>query len=263
MESEQYEIMAAAEERHWWYLGLRDAMFNCLRQTSLALPKYPIVLDAGCGTGGNLRYLAEVFQPRHLFGFDISQQALSHARQKCPQAEIYISDICNPQLLRQDFDLIISCDVLYVPGLAAARHGLDRLVEALVPGGLLLLNLPAYRWLTSAHDRAVHTRERYVASQVQALLHDLGLQCARGSYRICGLLPLIVLRRLPSMLHQRPDRPYSADLVQPPQWLNRWLLITLQLENRLIAQGYRLPWGSSFFAIGRKPMTSQAGHVPR
>jgi SAM-dependent methyltransferase len=253
MESKQYEIMATAEDAHWWYLGLRDAMLRCLQHASVNLTDHPTVLDAGCGTGANLRCLAQALKPSYLAGFDISEQAVEHARRKCPQAQVFISDICEPKLPRQGFDLIISCDVLYVPGLAAARSGLDALVQSLVPGGWLLLHLPAYQWMISAHDRAVHTRERYVVSHIRGLLDALGLHCRLGSYRVCGLLPLIVLRRLPSIINKSPSPRASSDLTQPPDWLNRWLLTTLRLENRLIAHGYRLPWGSSIIALGQKP----------
>ncbi len=173
MEPEQYQIMAEAEEIHWWYLGLRDAIAACLNQRDLALPNSPAILDAGCGTGANLKFLAETYRPGYLAGFDLSELALDHARRKCPEADIYQSDLCQPILHRSGYHLIVSCDVLYVPGLEQARLGLKSLVDALAPGGLLLLNLPAYQWLSSAHDRAVHTRERYVATKSAGCFRSL------------------------------------------------------------------------------------------
>lgn len=243
--------MSEAEERHWWYLGLRDAIRCCLRSTSLSLPPNPSVLDAGCGTGGNLRFLSELLQPAYLAGFDLSEQALQHARCKCPQADIYFSDIRNPELHHAEFDLIVCCDVLYVPGIVSSLVGLQQLVASLKPGGLLILGLPSYDWLKSAHDRAVHTRERFSISQAQNLLSELQLQQVRMSYRLCNLLPLIILKRLPSLLW-RSLKTDDSELRQPSSWLNRLLFLNLQLENRLIARGFRLPFGSSIFGIGRK-----------
>ena len=253
MEPEQYDIMAQAEQNHWWYRGLRDVIAQCLAKPDLALPPHPSVLDAGCGTGGNVRFLHDLLAPSYIGGFDVAEKALVHARRQCPQADIYASDIRNPKCHRHAYDLVVSCDVLYTSGLAASMCGLRKLVSALAPGGLCILHLPAYQWLTSNHDRAVHTTERYVLSQLRALLDELGLLCVRASYRLCCLLPLVALRRLPSLVSAR-GQATSSDLDLPAAWLNESLYRTVQLENWLVAAGACLPWGSSIFAIGRKAL---------
>lgn len=257
MEPEQFEIMDRVEQNHWWYQAVRHLLVQCWQQPDLQLPGQPSVLDAGCGTGGNLQFFQEQLKPSYLGGFDLSPLALQAARIKCPAADVYASDICHPELHRVSLNLIFCCDVIYVPGLAAARSGLERLVQALEPGGQFILHLPAYRWLTSAHDRAVHTRERYVLGQLRQLMRDLNLECQRASYRLCGLLPLIVMKRLPSILRLNAGKlntgRTSDDLQLPAPWLNRWLLRCTQWENQLIARGRRLPWGSSIIGIGRKP----------
>jgi SAM-dependent methyltransferase len=255
VEAEQYEIMSQAEERHWWYLGLRDAIRCNLACPALRLPPNPSVLDAGCGTGANLRFLDELLQPNYLAGFDVNSRAIQLARNKCPKADIYLSDIRHPELHRAKFDLIICCDVLYVPGIANSLDGLQQLVGSLTPGGLLVVGLPAYEWLKSAHDRVVHTRERYTLRQAQKLFADLRLQPVRMTYRLSSLLPLIVLKRLPSLLGQSLTTTTESELRQPSRWLNRLLYLNLQLENRLIAKGIRLPFGSSIFSIGIKQPT--------
>lgn len=258
MEPEQYDIMSLAEDRHWWYQGLRDAIGCCLQQHSMQLPPHPNVLDVGCGTGGNLRYLNTLLQPSYLAGFDLSELALTHARRKCPNAEIYQSDICQPELRSDAFDLIVSTDVLYMTGIKDTLPGLIKLTRALKPGGLFLSNLPAYNWLTSEHDRVVHTRERYTLSLIRLLLRELDLECVCISYRVFALLPLIVIRRFSSLLLRSRISPRS-DLQQPAEWLNRVLFRVLQMENRLFARGLQLPWGSSIFVVGQKKFRFPSG----
>lgn len=251
MEPEQYEIMDRVEDQHWWYQGLRDLLMRCWQQPNFALPASPSVLDAGCGTGGNLRFFNQYLQPRYLAGFDNSPLALAAARLKCPSAEIYASDICSPELHHSQFDLVFCCDVIYVPGTESARAGLVKLVEHLKPGGQFVLHLPAYNWLKSHHDRAVHTRQRYTLSQTRRLMKELKLNDQLASYRLCPLLPLILLKRLPSLLRLYTQRE-STDLALPPAWLNRWLLRIVQIENYWLARGRVFPWGSSIIAISMK-----------
>jgi hypothetical protein len=145
--------------------------------------------------------------------------------------------------------------VVYVPGAARARPGLARLVERLEPGGLLVLHLPAYDWLYSEHDAAVHGSERYTAGRVRRLLEGLGLRVEQLSYRLCLLFPLVVLSRLPRLARPRPaGAPARSDLQREPgAAANRALLAVLRAENAALLRRVRLPFGSSVFAVARKP----------
>lgn len=250
----EHEIMARVEDDHWWYRGLRDVLARTLLAPRSALPANPRVLDAGCGTGRNLAALQEWLEPAYLAGFDLSEEALQLARRRAPAADLERGDICDPPLHTWDLDLVVSLDVIYIPGAERARPGLEKLVAALRPGGLLVLNLPAYDWLYSEHDVAIHTRERYTAGRVRTLLGGLGLEISLLSYRLCLLFPLVVASRLPSLLRPKADdESAQSDLHHIPGALtNRALFSAMRAESALIAAGVSLPFGSSVFAIGRK-----------
>lgn len=250
---EEYERMSRVEGTHWWYVGLRDV----IRRTALSAPEFPAtprVLDAGCGTGGTLRMIFDTCRPAWLGGFDASELALECARRKVPEADIYRSDIRNPEVREGDLDLILSLDVIYVPGLEASRAGLQALVGQLRSGGRLVLHLPAYQWLTSEHDVAIHTSQRFVAGEVERLLDDLGLKVEWLSYRICALFPAVVLKRAGSILRvRRGVASAHSDLEDVPgPRLNSILQRIVLAENRLVARGMRMPFGSSVFAVGVK-----------
>ncbi len=255
MEPGEHERMAAAEERHWWYRGLRDVLARCLSHPDLAVLPGSRVLDAGCGTGANLRMLEELLRPSYLGGFDTSPQALRIARSRGGGADLYEGDICDPEIHVDELDLVLSLDVIYIPGAERARGGLRRIVDRLRRGGLVVFNLPAYDWLYSEHDLAIHTRERYTTRRVAGLLDDFDLAVERLTYRVFFPFPLIVLARLPGMLRVRRGRAAPrSDLARRRGGgvLDALLFRALRLENGWIARGGRLPWGSSVFAVGRK-----------
>jgi SAM-dependent methyltransferase len=254
MEPNEYEVMARVEEGHWWYRALRDMLSHALAGLDPPLPRHARVLDAGCGTGANLKLLAALLDPSYLGGFDLSALAVERARAAVPRADVYTGDLRRPEVRVEPLDLVISMDVVCIPGVEASMSGLRRLAEALTPGGLLALHLPAHPWLYSRHDVAVHTSERYTQADVRDLMKALGLEVERLTYRVSLLFPLVVAARLGRL--RRPGAPAAgvrSDLHHVPgPMLNRLLLATTRLENPLIAAGWRLPWGSSVLAIGRK-----------
>jgi hypothetical protein len=120
-----------------------------------------------------------------------------------------------------------------------------------------MVNVPSFEWLHSEHDVAVHTQQRYNAPAIGQLFEDVGLSVEILTYRVCLLFPAVVLSRLTSLgTPRRPDIEARSDLHQLPGRLqNAALLATLKVENRALAAGFRWPWGSSVFAVGRKPRT--------
>lgn len=247
--------MAEVEGRHWWYRGLRDLTERSLRSPRFELPEGPRVLDAGCGTGENLRALHSWLQPSYLGGFDAFEAALELARGKVPAtADLYEADMCDLVLRQTDLDLVISFDVISETGAEAALGGLHRLVSALRPGGIIMFHVPAYEWLSGRHDIAVETRDRFTAGSLNGLLERLGLRVELLSYRLCFLFPAVVAARLPGMMRRPvPGNAVRSDLHSMPGGLtNRLLFSILKAENRLIGRGRALPYGSSVFAIGRR-----------
>ncbi len=53
MDRQVYARMAELEDRHWWFAARRRILTEVLARL-VALPAAPRLLEAGCGTGGNL-----------------------------------------------------------------------------------------------------------------------------------------------------------------------------------------------------------------
>jgi SAM-dependent methyltransferase len=257
MDDTEIENMAGLEGRHWWYRGLRDLIQDTLEMPRFRVARGARVLDAGCGTGENLRLLQELIRPSYCGGFDISDCAVSYCRRKTgASADVYVSDIRRPAFHIDQLDLILSCDVLSIAGLEASKAGLRSLVGRLRHGGMFIIHLPAVRWLTSSHDVVIGTRDRVKASQLKDLMIEIGLQVEFITYRVFCMFPAIVVRRAPSLLF-RPTRARArSDLAPVASGLNGLLFGILRVENWMACQGFRFPWGSSVFAIGRRDRAS-------
>jgi SAM-dependent methyltransferase len=242
LERGEYERLAGAEERMWWFQGLHANLLLALRETRAPHR----ILDAGCGTGGFMKRLAAAFPDATVFGLDLDAGATRRAQAK-GGGILAIGSIDRLPFADGAFDAAVSADVLCHRGVDE-RRALAELRRCLRPGGLLALNLPAYRWLYSAHDAAVDNARRYATDELRRLLGGVGFERVRMRYWNSLLFPLMLLRR---KLWRRSSR--ASEVAPGPVPVERSFCAVLALEQRLFAAGLTLPFGGSILATAVKP----------
>ena len=131
------------------------------------------VLDAGCGTGGLLARLRAERPGLRPVGVEWAEPASRRAAAKSG-APVARGSVNALPFADARFDAAIAADLL-CHGAVDPPLALAELRRVLRPGGGLLVNMPAYDWLLSAHDRRVHNARRCTARQLAAMLRDAGL----------------------------------------------------------------------------------------
>jgi hypothetical protein len=147
--------------------------------------------------------------------------------------------------IENTFAAIVSADVLCHHSVDDAQALLN-LNRCLARGGTLVLNLPAYQWLYSAHDRALYQSRRYTRTDVYELLQAAGFAKITITYWNTFLFPLMVLRR---MFKWAKD---GSDVIQFPKPLNLTFRALVRLESMLLRRGFTLPFGGSVLAVAVK-----------
>ncbi len=242
MEESEYRKLAQVEDRMWYFRGLHGLAERALGG---ALGAAAQILDAGCGTGGLIRRLGPAHPGWAWTGIDLSPVACALARERTT-ADIRLGSVTELPFGERSFDAVVSCDVLYhVEDDGAALREAARVLR---PGGLIVVNVPAYRWLWSYHDRAVHSVRRYGRMELAAKLGRAGFSQLRTGPWNTILFPWVVLRRklLPAPRGGSDVRTYPAAVEAVAR-------AALALEGCWTATGLRLPYGSSIFATARKP----------
>ena len=241
MEKAEYEIMFRVEETHWWYSALHRLIFETLERE---LPDWRnrAILDAGCGTGLILKQLGNAEKN---FGVDLAAEAIALCRQRGLN-NVRQADICALPFPDAAFDAVICSSVLYhqwVNDVDAAVRGLRRVLR---PGGLLLINVPAFRFLHSAHDDAVMTAHRFTKNEIRALLTRNDFAIRRLTYWTTLLFPLaIVARTLGGSTSGR-------DFEHTPGSITQRLFSRVMAVERRLLKRFSLPFGVAILAVGEK-----------
>jgi SAM-dependent methyltransferase len=236
MEPGEYALMDAVEARMWWYRALHRRMVDGLR------PVRGRVLDAGCGTGGLLARLASDRPDLRRVGVEYAPAAAQRAAEKSGSS-VAVGSVNELPFDDGTFDAVVSADVLCHAAVDPAV-ALTEMKRVLRPEGRLVVNMPAYAWLASAHDRRVLNARRLTAGATAALLRDAGFGRVRARYWNGLLLPLMIVQR--KILTGNDS---VSDVAPFPPWLDAMLHSATELERRL---PFPLPAGGSVLAIAEK-----------
>lgn len=208
------------------------------------------ILDAGCGTGGTLQALKSAgFSNAE--GFDINPPAL-HFCEKRGLGNVKLGSIMEIPFESEAFDIVVSNDVLNDVGTTNETLALQELRRVLRPGGQLFLNLPAFGFLRSEHDRATDVARRYTRPQIRRTLEAAGFKVKRVTYWNMLLLPVVIaVRILRRESEEDLSKPARSDILVPPLPINTLLTLIMRLERALI-RIVDLPVGSSVAVVAVK-----------
>ncbi|HLB12170.1 MAG TPA: methyltransferase domain-containing protein [Dehalococcoidia bacterium] len=240
MEKEEYLRMYQLEKTHWWYEGMRRVSAAFLGRPGCRSWR---ILDAGCGTGAGLDFLASYGRA---YGVDLAQEAMGFCRLRGVK-RIARASVAGLPFPAGAFDLVTSFDVLYHRAVEDDLLALREFQRVLKEGGLLLLRVPAFDFLRGRHDVMVHTRHRYQAGEMVAKLEEAGFDVQRVSYANTLLFPLALAKRA-----LERDGTADSDVKKTRGPLNALLTQVLAAEACWLRKG-SLPFGLSLFALGRKP----------
>ncbi|TPW11104.1 MAG: type 11 methyltransferase [Acidimicrobiaceae bacterium] len=264
MRDEDFEQLHHLEDTYWWFVGMRDvqaALFDPVVESArpfLRPAGERVVVDLGCGTGGNLTWLRRYGADATVGGLDVVEHALRFCRTRGEHKVVLASatDLPYPD---ESCDIACSFDVLVqIPGDGGDERALAEMYRVLRPGGVAFVRGAAYEWMRSGHDEALHTQRRYSLHQLSERSRRAGFEVVRATYANTVLFPVAAVRRL--VLMRVGVASADSDVKPMPRglrWINRPFTWMLQFEALLLKRRWaRLPFGLSVIVVLRKPPTA-------
>lgn len=238
MDRSVYDRMQALEDEHWWFVG-RRRILSAVLERSLPRSGPAAILEAGCGTGGNLAMLQGFGS---VDAFEVDEPSCDFARQRSG-LDVRVGSLPDAVPFPDSrYRAIALFDVL--EHVDRDVDALNRLSGLLAEDGRIFVTVPAFPILWSAHDERHHHFRRYTARSLRETAERAGLTVERLSYFNTLLLAPAVAMRL-AKAGLRRDTPDDA---MPPRRLNRMLAWLFALERYPLAR-VDLPVGLSLLGV--------------
>lgn len=189
-----------------------------------------MLVDVGCGTGGNAAALADAYR---VIGVDPEPQAITLATQRFPSIE-FREGFAPPAVVDAlpNADIVLLADVL--------EHAEDdcllisELLASMRPGAHLLLMAPADPDLWSCHDWAFQHYRRYTLTRLRQAWATLPVTERIVTYCNARLYPVVQIMRTLSRLRGKSLGESDSDLSLPSAPVNALLKGIFQSEGRAI-----------------------------
>jgi len=236
------------EDVHWWFVGRRSILLSILnRYLGAGAADGRQILDVGCGTGTMLTHLARFGDAR---GVDMDLEAVGYCHDRGLQ-QVTQSGADSLPFEKDRFDVVTALDV--VEHIDDDLGALREIKRVLKPGGLLLLTVPAYRFLWGRQDDINLHKRRYVARELRSRLQAVGFEVERLTYMNAILFPAIAAIRLLRRILPEPPKLESDFAFPAPQPLNV-LLSAVFGSERYVLTRFDAPFGVSIMALARRPL---------
>lgn len=242
----EYAKMAEEESHHWWHLGKMHFVEDLIKRTYS--PKKQLkILELGCGTGHFTQRLKKYGK---VLGADISVEALKVCRNRgiTNTKKVDITKMTPSVFGGEKYDLVLALDVL--EHIQDDLNVMERTHRILADDGLFIITVPAYKFLWSDHDEALHHKRRYRSVELTTKLTDAGFEIVHKTHYVAFLFPAIFAYRMFRNIFSRDVYPKTSYFMLP-SLLNRFLFFLLKIETRL-SQLFYLPVGTTFAVVARK-----------
>lgn len=210
----------------------------------------PVIMEIGCSSGFLIRDLVVEFPSACVIGSDVVKDPLYRLATRLPGVPLIRFDLLQCPLPDQSVDVLIMLNVL--EHIEDDVGALQRAFNLLKPGGVLIVEVPAGKYLYDAYDAELQHFRRYRAPEIADKLTSVGFLLRRRSHLGFLLFPAFAVVKLRNKRAQRRDRAAVVRSQAASTASSSLVKLAMQLETRYLSR-IRLPCGIRALATAQRP----------
>ena len=244
---EYFEFWFERENSHFWHVGRRETIYSFSEpflSKHFPDPRKITGIEIGIGNGSVTSEFVKHGIPME--GADLFYSSLQFCRKRI-DIPLYEADLLKLPF-KEKYDFIGIYDI--IEHIEDDRTALKNLYNALKPGGLVNITVPACKFLWSQFDELDHKR-RYSKKELIDKVKEAGFIVHRTSFLMFFLFPVVyVVRKLQT--YPKDTKLAHVKEVRIVPVINDIFLALFRLEKYLI-RIINFPIGSSLILMAERP----------
>ncbi|MCP5103373.1 MAG: class I SAM-dependent methyltransferase [bacterium] len=218
---EKGQLTEDQEFHHWWiqtrFLYIDRALSRLVKGSAFPAAEGFDVIEFGCGTGQNVRFLREESAFAHRINRvrAVDPELPPGFRPgRATENDLFLQDTGDTGDTGEKSHFLLAMDVLeHIDDDICALRGWT---EHLHRGAIVLITVPAFQFLWSGHDEFLEHKRRYTGKSLRKCAAAVGLQPVSIRYAFGYVFPLVVLERKLISRKTRKDETTSDLKVHSP-----------------------------------------------
>lgn len=246
MEENEYLKAYKTESFNWYFISRKNFFFNILDK--YIIKKKNKILDIGSGTGIILK---DLYKYGDVIGIDTSKKSIELCKSR--NLNCRYGNAESLPFKDESFDIVTAFGV--IEHVDDDQKVLNEITRVLKKNGYFMMECPAYKFLWSEHDVALHHKRRYTIKELKKKISKSGLEIEKISYIYFFIFfPVIILRVFRKIFRRMGNNGRSIEsdpFDKIPKLLNKFLMMLGKLEAQILKKN-KLPFGVSIICLAKK-----------